>query len=1035
MGIAAFALKHRTTMWVLVAALVFGGVQAYNALGRLEDPEFTIKEAKVITRYPGATPAEVAEEVSEVMEKAVQQLGQLKEVRSTSQPGLSILSVEMQDKYDGSMLPQVWDELRRKVNDAQGNLPPGAGPSVVNDDFGDVFGVFLAVYGDGFDQKELYEHAKTLERELLLVQDVGKVTLYGVQPEVIYIEISRERLAQLGISEDQIYRKLEGKNAVVPSGDAEVGREYVMIVPEEGLDSVDSIGNLLIEGLGSDAQVFLKDIATITRGYQDPPPTMLQFDGHPAIGIGVSTAPGGNVVTMGDAVRKRLEELELVTPWGIETGSVYYQSDGVVKAVNGFVVSLIQAILIVIGVLVFAMGLRSGVLIGVILLLTVLATFIVMKMQNVSLERISLGALIIALGMLVDNAIVVTEGIMVRVQGGQERFAAAKEVVAQTLWPLLGATFVAILAFAALGASQDSTGEFCRSLYQVILYSLLLSWLLAITVTPLFCVAFLKDPDPNVEQGDPYGGAVFRGYRAFLGGCIRLRWITVGVMVLLFAVSVRAFSFVDQSFFPNSTNPQFTLDYWGTEGTDIRDTRVAMEDVGKALMEMEGVRHVASCIGQGAPRFLLTYTPEQPNTAYGQFIVEVESFDYIQGLIEKSEAYIAANHPNALAYGQPFVLGPGGGSDIEVRLRGPDRDVLRRLSAEIETVMRADPVSRDVRNDWRQRTKMLVPVLNDTNVARLGLTRRDIADTLLRTYNGKRVGTYREGDELIPIVARAPERERQDVGEYADVQVWSTIAGGTVPLAQVVRRMDARWVDHIIERRDRQPTITPQCNAAEGPASRLLGRLMPKIEQRYEELKKELGLGAEYDLQWGGEYENSGDAQAGIAAKLPLTFLIMVLIVLALFNAIRQPLVIWLTVPLGIIGVTWGLLIAGEPFGFMALLGMLSLTGMMVKNAVVLVDEMDAQIREGKPRMSAIMDASVSRLRPVAMAAFTTVLGMIPLLPDVFFSSLAVTIMGGLGFATVLTLVFVPVLYAIFFKVDMDETGESPGEILEDLGS
>ncbi|MDF1702206.1 MAG: efflux RND transporter permease subunit [Planctomycetota bacterium] len=1031
MGLAAFALKHRTTMWVLVICLVFGGIQAYNTLGRLEDPEFTIKEAKVVTPYRGATPAEVAEEVSEVMEKAVQQLGQIKEVRSTSQPGLSILTVEIQDKYDGTMLPQVWDELRRKVGDAQSKLPPGAGPSVVNDDFGDVFGVLLAVYGDGFSYKELYEHAKSLERELLLVQDVGKVVLYGVQSEAIYIEISRERMAQLGVSENSIYKELQGKNVVRAAGDARVGREYIKIVPEEGLDSVDSIGNLLVRGLGSESQVYLKDIATITRGYQDPPTTALHFDGHPAIGLAVSTAPGGNVVTMGDGVAKRLEELEAVTPWGIETGTIYYQSVGVVKSVKSFVVSLIQAILIVIGVLVFAMGLRSGILIGTILLLTVFATFIVMKAQGISLERISLGALIIALGMLVDNAIVVTEGIMVRVAAGQERFAAAKEVVAQTLWPLLGATFVAILAFAALGASQDSTGEFCRSLYQVIMSSLLLSWLLAVTVTALFCVTFLKDPDPDVEAVDPYGGIVFRGYRAFLAGCIKMRWVTVAFTILLFAVSVRAFNFVDQSFFPNSTTPQFTVDYWVTEGTDIRETTEDLESIGG----MEGVEHVATCIGQGAPRFLLTYSPEQPNTAYGQFIVEVSSFEYIAKLIQQIEAHIGAHHPDALAFGKPFVLGPGGGSDIEVRLRGPDRDILRRLSSEVERVMLADPVSRDVRNDWRQRTKTLVPVMNDTMAARMGLTRRDVADALQRTYGGLQVGLYREGEDLIPIVARAPARESTDIGDLMDMQIWSMAAGGTVPLQQVVARLDARWDDHIIERRDRVPTITPQCNANDGPASRLLARLMPKINARFQELQTELDLGADYGLEWGGEYENSGDAQAGIAAKLPFTLLIMVLIVLSLFNALRQPLLIFLTVPLGLIGVSWGLLLAGEPFGFMALLGLLSLIGMMIKNAVVLVDETDLQIREGKPRMSGVLDAAVSRLRPVAMAAFTTVLGMIPLLPDVFFSSLAVTIMGGLGFATVLTLVFVPVLYAIFFGIREDEVGESPEEILEDLSS
>ena len=1030
MDLAGITLKHRTTTWVLVICILFGGWSAYESLGRLEDPEFTIKEAKIITPYPGATPAQVAEEVTDLIEKACQQLGQIKRVTSTSQPGQSIVTAVIQDQYDKATLPQVWDELRRKIGDVQRHLPPGAGPTLVNDDFGDVFGVFLAVYGDGYDYAELKDHVDMLEKELLLVPDVAKVTLYGTQQEVIYIEINRQKLGQLGVSEGTIYRELSGKNVVEPSGQVQVDRELIQILPVEGLDSVESIGNILIQGLGTDSQLYLKDIATITRGYVDPPSTMLRFDGRPAIGMGVSTVPGGNVVTVGNGVRKRMRELEARTPIGIETGRIYFQADGVVAAVNSFVVSLLEAILIVIGVLVFAMGMRSGMLIGAILLLTVLATLIVMQMQGIALERISLGALIIALGMLVDNAIVVTEGIQVAMERGQKAIEAASEVVKQTMWPLLGATFVAILAFAALGASDDSTGEFCRSLYQVILASLLLSWLLAVTITPLFCVTFLKvrPPAEGEERKDPYGGRLFRGYRALLHACIRRRYATIGICVLLLAVSIKGFQWVDNSFFPDSTTPQFTVDYWVTEGTDIRETSADLQEIEKHILGMDGVTSVATCVGAGAARFLLTYQPEQPNTAYGQMIISVEDYNEIGDLIPKIEAYVAEGHPDSLVYARRFVLGPGGGSKIEFRIRGPNPTILRRLSAQAQAIMRADPEARDVRDDWRARTKVIRPHIADARAARAGVTREKIAQTFQRGFGGLTVGLYREGDKLIPIKARAPGEERMDASNVNNMQIWSPTALGHIPMAQVIERYDTVFEDHIIQTRNRMPTIKPQCNATGPLASPLFKRIKPKLENMEQPEGWEgewLQLPPDYDWAWGGEYENSGDATAAIAGNLPITFLMMVLIVLALFNAIRQPLVIFLTVPLGMIGVTGGLLLFGAPFGFMALLGLLSLIGMMIKNAVVLVDEMDSQIASGKERIEAVLDSGVSRLRPVSMAAFTTVLGMIPLLPDAFFRSLAVTIMGGLGFATILTLIFVPVLYAALFKIPSETGAES----------
>jgi multidrug efflux pump subunit AcrB len=457
---------------------------------------------------------EVAEEVTDRIEIAVQQLGQLDEVNSNSKEGLSIVTVDIKPKYDKTMLPQIWDELRRKVNDCQGQLPPGAGPSVVNDDYGDVYGILYAIYGDGYSYAELKDHVDLLRRELLLVQDVGKVGVFGDLPETIYLEFSTTRMAQLGVSPEMLVNTISGQNMIVPSGKIEVGSSYLRIQPSGGVNSVEDIGNLLVlQPDGKPSKIYIKDIAKVFRDYQDPPNSIIRFNGRPAIGLGISTVIGGNVVTMGEGIKKRLHELEEQTPVGIEMGVISMQSDAVQTAISGFVVSLIQAVIIVIAVLIFAMGLRSSLVIGGILLLTVLGTFMIMKSQGVMLERISLGALIIALGMLVDNAIVVVEGIIVNSQKGMSKTDAAISIVKQTMWPLFGATIVAILAFAAIGASQDNTGEYCRSLYQVILYSLTLSWVLAITLTPLFGVMYLKAEPLEGESADPYSGKLFQGYK------------------------------------------------------------------------------------------------------------------------------------------------------------------------------------------------------------------------------------------------------------------------------------------------------------------------------------------------------------------------------------------------------------------------------------------------------------------------------------------------------------------------------------------
>ena len=1013
MSIAAFSLRNRTTVLVLTTVFLIGGLLAFNQLSWLEDPEFTIKEALIITPYPGGSAAEVEEEVTDEIEKAVQQLGQLKEVESKSDRGLSTVTVRIKDQYDKNSLPQVWDEVRRKVADVQNQLPPGAAASTVVDDFGDVYGIFLAISGPEYSFAELKEYAKLLRRELLLVQDVAKIDFWGDRREVVYVEPERDRMSQLGVLPSQIMQSLQDKNIVADAGSAKVGREYIAIDPTGTFASVGDIENLLILGRSSGQQTYLRDIATVRRGYLEPQDNVLRYDGKVAIGLGISTVQGGNVVTMGEAVDERIRELQSRTPLGIEFGVISLQSEAVTTAINGFVMSLLQAVVIVVVVLLAFMGLRSGLLIGFILALTISATFIFMGPWNVALERISLGALIIALGMLVDNAIVVVDGMLVRIEKGMRPEDAANEVVSQTAIPLLGATAVAIMAFGAIGLSDDSTGEFCRSLFQVVLISLSLSWVTAVTVTPVLGVMFLKpaSDSSSEEPTDPYDTAFYRGYAGLLNACIRARWLTMAAVGAIFIVSLWGFGFVKQSFFPDSTRPQFMVDFWLPQGTHIDETVAAAAQAEAYLLGLPESTHVSTLAGAGGMRFMLTYAPEKTNSAYAQFLVDVEDYQTIAELLPKVEQDLMEQFPDSLVYAKRFLLGPGS-AKIQARVSGPDLNVLRDIADQIEDILYADGGAKAIRTDWRQRVKLIRPIMADDEANRAGIGRPDVASAIKASFDGEAVGVYREADELLPIVMRAPEEERGDVDSIQNIQIWSPAAGQSIGLRQVVSGFDTDFEDDIIQRLNRKRTITIYAEPKSEVASVVFERIRGPVEA--------IELSPEYELEWWGEYRDSANAQAGMAASMPVFLLTMILIVIGLFNSLKQPLVIWLTVPLALIGVTLGLLVTNQPFGFMALLGFMSLSGMLIKNAIVLIDEIDFQKGTGQALLQAITAASVSRLRPVAMAALTTALGMIPLIFDAFFVAMAVTIIFGLMIATLLTMVVVPVLYAIMFRAPVE---------------
>jgi multidrug efflux pump subunit AcrB len=1056
MNIAEYSIHKKVITWVMTILLVIVGWIAFNNLSRLEDPEFTIKEAVIYTPYPGASAAEVEEEVTNVIEKACQELGQLDRVESRSSRGLSIIKAVMKDKYDQGSLPQVWDELRRKVNDYQAQLPPGAGPSIVNDDFGDVYGVYVAITGEGYSYKEMYEYAKFLQRELLQAEDVKRITLYGNQPEVVYVEMRREKRAELGINPKDIYQALGAKNLPASAGNLTLGQEYIPVNPTGEFTSEKEFGDLLVSSQGdsSDSLAYLRDVADIKRGYQDPPNTLLRYEGKPAIGLAISTVQGGNVITMGQALKKRFKELETLRPIGMELNVIALQTDAVTKAINGFLVNLAEAVGIVIVVLLIFMGLRCGLIIGAILLITIMGTFILMGMGSITLERISLGALVIALGMLVDNAIVVTDGMRVKMQQGADALAAARDIVGQVATPLLGATIVAIAAFAAIGTSQDSTGEYCRSLFYVILISLSMSWITAVTSTPLFCKYFLKGKSKQRSEGveeDLYAGKFYQQYRKLLSTSIRYRGITMIVVLVVFIIALIGFGSVKQSFFPDSTRPQFYIDFWFPEGTHIDETARQMERAEEYLKAVSGVQHVITFIGGGQVRFLLTYTPEYPYHSFAQVLVDIDDYKRIPKMAKEVQGDLEELFPQAIINVRKFILGPSTGGKIQLRLYGPDGAVLRELAGKAEKVLLSEPNAKAVRDEWRSKVKVLRPQLSEAQARRAGIERPDLALAVEAVFEGTTAGVYRERDELLPIIARAPETERVDLDSLEAIQVWSPVAQKMIPAGQVVTGFKTEFEDPHIWRRNRTMMLKIHTDPRQGLPSELFARIKPRIEKALNlDVGKILGNNSGpdedhfenynastipvrdsdrlplkdmpgYYLAWGGEAEDSARATDRLAGSIPIFFGLMVLIVLFLFNSIKKTLIIWLTVPLAIIGVSVGLLLCNQPFGFMSLLGLLSLAGMLIKNSIVLIDQIDLEMISGKAPFKAIVDSGVSRLIPVSMAAITTILGMTPLLQDAFFVSMAVTIMFGLGFATVLTLIVVPVLYAIFFRVPYEE--------------
>ncbi len=1040
MSLAKIAIEKRAVTYFAVFLLIVAGIASFFALGQLEDPDFTVKNAVITTAYPGASPEEVELEVTDRIELVLQELPQLKWVESHSRAGVSTIKVEIKAEYWSDRLPQVWDELRAKVRDIESELPPGAGRPDVSDDFGEVFGFQLALTGDGFSYAEMERYAKDIKKEISVVKGVARVDLWGVQDKVIYVDVAQTQLAELGLTDATISATLNQQNMVVDGGSVDLQERRLRIAPTGSFASPEDIGGLTLRPgirdqfgnlvatsdagpdqrrVSTDELIRIENIGTVRSGYREPPFTLMRFNGQPALGISITNTAGVNVVTVGQAIDQRLDEILPKLPVGIEVHRVHWMSDIVDQSVKGFLVSFAQAVGIVLVVLALFLGVRMGVIIGCALIVTILATFILLAVFGIDLQRMSLGALIIAMGMMVDNAIVVADGVAVRLQKGMDRTQAAIEAASQSTWPLLGATVIAVLAFYPIYASTEGAGEYCRTLFTVVAIALLTSWVISMTVTPLQCLDMLPTPKQSDGDADPFHGGFYRHFRGFLSTAIRFRFLTIGIMVALLVTAVVGFGNVKQLFFPASSMQKFMVDFWLPEGSRIQDVAARLETAERRLLADERIEEVTAYIGSGPPRFYLPVDPEYPYQSYGQLIVNVSDYREIDGLIEELAPWFEATFPNAQVPMRKYGVGPSNTWKFELRISGPavaDPAVLRDLADQGLAVLERSPLADTPRINWRERVQKVVPGYNQERARWSAVTREDVASATQRAFDGRTVGLYREGDDLIPIVLRHAEEERTNVGGLGTLQVQPAGSVQTVPLAQVTDSILPQWEDPLIWRRDRRRTVTLQANPVPGVT-------FPSLRASVLDELEAIELPPGYTMVWGGEHEDTVDSQASLIPGVVPAGIIILFLIVMLFNAFRPLLVLLLTVPFALIGITTGLLFFDVPFGFVALLGAMSLAGMMIKNGIVLLDEINLNLSLGKTPYDSVMDAAASRLRPVALAAATTVLGVIPLLQDAFWIGLSVVIMVGLTFGTLLTMVLLPTFYCTLYRIPSPKPG------------
>ena len=1003
--LAKFFLKNRALSWLLLALILLGGVVAYVGMGKLEDAPFTIKQAVVTTTYPGASPLEVQQQVTDVLEEAIQSLGELYYLKTENRAGLSKITVYVKKEIRADAMQQLWDKLRRKVGDAQGKLPAGAGTSVVNDDFGDVLGVFYGLSSAVHTYRELEEQAERLKNELLAVPDVARVELYGVQNRTIEVEADPSLLAASGLTMADIAAAFDRQNRIVDAGAVETAHNRLRIDAAGSFTTLEELENLTVTS--RDGSYFrLGELAAVSESYVRPARSRMEMDGLPTIGIAISTVADGNVVDMAERVAARLSQLEQVMPEGYRLRTVYDQGHESSVANDGFVLNLIISVVTVIAVLLFFIGMKNGILIGSGLVFPIFGTLIYMYGTGIALQRMSLAAIIIAMGMLVDNAIVVYDATLVNMQRGMRKRTAILAAVGTTAMPLLGATLIAVLTFLPVYLSPHITGELLSSLFIVIAVSLLLSWVLAVSQNVFFVQEFVRRPRPDELKGELFQGRMYDRFRRALRWTIRRRWFVLASMVVLLAASALGFRCIPQQFMPLLDKQYFSVDVWLPEGTRVEETSRQAEALAEKLMQHEGVRHVSTFVGQTPPRYYLANAAYGPQSNYAQCLVEAVSPSVARSMQVGLQDELSQTFSDALIRVNRFELNSIPQALIEARFCGDDPRVLDSLTSMAIDIMRRNPKVMNARNEWGNKAMLVRAAYDPVKAGRLNLGKADLMTAVKSTNDGTPVGIYRDGDKQVPVLLRTVGGGQLSQAALEDLPVWN--GRNSAPLAQVTDSIGIGWEWPLVKTYNRRLSMAAQCDVQPGHTMKEVhGEIRDEIER--------IGLPAGYSFFWDSQYKDQKEAMEALTKYFPLAIVFLVLILVALFGNFRQPSIIFLILPLSVIGVVVGMLVTGFQFGFFCIAGWLGLLGMIIKNVIVLLDEVNIQRRAGVAPGEAIVEATVSRTRPVLMAAITTIFGSIPLLFDVVFGGMAATIVFGLSFATLLTLFVTPALYAVFY--------------------
>lgn len=1005
-----FLSKKPVTILLLVLVLA-GGLLAYVKMGKLEDAPFTIKQALVLTPYPGASPSEVQSQVTDVLEESIQALGELYYLKTENRAGLSKITVYVKKETRADEMQQLWDKLRRKVSDVQSKLPEGAGPSVVNDDFGDVLGVFYGLTGSGHSYRELEDEAKLIKNEILKVKDVAKVEIYGTQTPTIDISVSPSVMARSGITMADIARAFEAQNKVVDAGGIDVGSNRLRIESTGNFYSLDDIRNLTIVSRTGE-HFRLADITRIEESYQTPASNLMRINGQPAVGIAISTVPTGNVVDMAAAVKESLQQMSGSMPEGFELVTLYDQGYESAVANQGFILNLIISVLTVVAILLFFIGFKNGLLIGSGLVFSIFATLIVMLCTDIALQRMSLAAIIIAMGMLVDNAIVVSDSALVNMQRGMRKRVAIMRACSSTALPLLAATVIAILTFLPIYFSPHITGELLSSLVIVIGVSLMFSWVFALTQTPFFIQEFVRRPRPEELKSTLFDGKYYNMFRRSLHWVIKHRYATIACMVLLLVLSAWSFKFIPKVFVPALDKQYFTVDVWLPEGSNIDETGKLAEEMAAYIRTHGEAEMVSTFIGRTPPRYYLSNVAFGPQSNYTQLLVKCHTSEESRRLNAALQDSIRLKFPGPLIKVNKFELSPLTEAVIEARFLGPDPAVLDSLVGQAIEIMRRNPKVADARNEWGNMALMLRPVYDPVKAGELGITKAQMMQSVKSISDGVPVGIYRDNEKKVPVLLKSEGYDITDAASLGNFSVWN--GERSAPLSQVTERIETTWEFPQMRTYNRQLSMAAMCGVKPGHTmAEVHGEIRSEIEA--------MPLPPGYTFFWDSQYKDQGEAMEAIAKYFPLAFLMLIVILVALFGNFRQPIIILCILPLSLIGVAVGMLLTGFDFGFFPIAGWLGLLGMIIKNVIVLIDEINIQRREGVPAYTAVIESTVSRTRPVLMAATTTILGMVPLLFDIAFGGMAATIIFGLTFATLLTLFVTPALYILFYRIKINK--------------